>query len=211
MFNIENQEHYQMKKGEWQVQMSPFALKWIEIYLKDIEKRLKRKTRLMEFGSGMSTVWFAKNLPNTEICSVEGDKEWFEKTQKWLKEEKVKANMVCVKQDSNYRLSNVKINSEYIYPFKGDWDIIINDGAIRETIGTYTMYQAHELIRPEGVYLRHDYAKAICGDWIQTGYVNLGYEQFCIDNIEYNLITVPGNGKWGHKAEFGGIWRNRIS
>lgn len=208
MFDLENQDRYSLRKGKWKIEMSPFCLKWIEIHLKEIKRKMKRETRLMEFGSGLSTVWYGKCLPEVEVCSVEGDKKWYKRVKRWLKEENVhNVNLKYVKQDANYRLPKVKANKKYIYPFEGSWDIIINDGGIRETIGVYTMDHADDLIRPMGVYFRHDYERAIKGDWIQTGADDLYYDQFCGTHNEYELITVSGNGMWGYIAEMGGIWR----
>jgi len=210
MFDLEKQDKYQMREGKWKTEISPFALKWIEIHLNEIKRKYKRKTRLMEFGAGLSTVWYGKNLPDTEICTVEGDEKWYERVKARLKKEKVKnVKLKYVPQDANYRLPYVHVNSDYVYPFavRTGWDVIINDGAIRETIGDTTMECADTLIRPNGVYLRHDYEKAARGDWLQTGWEKLGYEEFCAENDSYGVITIPGNGIWGYLAELGGIWR----
>lgn len=209
MFDLDKQTEYQLSFGKWAVQISPFALCWIKIHWREIMRKQKRNIRLMEFGAGVSTIWFGKHLQNEgEVFSVEGDKKWYERVKGWIMEEGLtNIHLKYTKQDANFRLPIVTVNENYIYPFDGSWDIIINDGAIRETIGNETMKRADQLIREGGVYLRHDYEKAVRGDWIQTGWERLGYDKFCAENSNYELITVSGNGGWGYKCELGGIWR----
>jgi predicted O-methyltransferase YrrM len=45
----------------------------------EIERRLTRESRVLEFGSGMSTLWFARRAG--EVFSVENDPKWYEKVR----------------------------------------------------------------------------------------------------------------------------------
>lgn len=208
MFDLEHQKEYQLQFGKRVTQISPFALRWMEIHTRELARKHKRKIRIMEFGSGVSTVWMGQKWPEYEICSVEGNREWYKQVKEWLEEKGVKnVNLKFVEQEANFRLKVVEVNPDYVYPFGGDWDLIINDGGIRETIGDETMLRADKLLRIGGIYLRHDYEKAITGQWIQTGHKELGYDGFCAWNDGYELITITGNGVWGYLCELGGIWR----
>ncbi|NOX46589.1 MAG: class I SAM-dependent methyltransferase [Chlorobi bacterium] len=67
------------KKG-YPVNLGMEPLPWMNYpFLGFIKKRLNNNQNLFEFGSGYSTVFFAKKLKS--VTSVEYDKEWFEKAQ----------------------------------------------------------------------------------------------------------------------------------
>jgi hypothetical protein len=219
-FNIVGYEKYLLGADKEWCQMSPLALKWIEIFLTDLTERTKRKIKILEFGAGVSTLWFGSNFPEADVVSIEGDADWNAKISGWLNERKISnVRLIYQKQHSNYRLDD-GMNEDYFkvcYSLKPPFDLIINDGAIREFIGDEVLDNADELISNGGLYLRHDYEKALNGDWIGfhskplKPWVNnenrLCYDGFTVSHPEYDLLTVSGNGKWGYKSELGGVWR----
>ena len=203
------QDRYGLRIDKDFSQMSSLAVNWVEEFLADRAHRTGRKMKILEYGSGMSTVLFSKLFPDYEITSIEGNKEWYEKIGKLLEDN---VDHRFIEHSPNWRIRNIEIKKEYLDPLreKKSWDLILNDGCIRETIGDYIMENIDRLLKPGGIYLRHDYEMAITGKWIQTGYKKPGYDEFTAKNDGYELITVTGNGMWGYKAEMGGIWRKEI-
>jgi precorrin-6B methylase 2 len=85
-----------------------------------IEPRLKKTFNVFEFGSGNSSIWFAKRV--NQIVSVEHDKSWFNNISK-----KVPENVTLLHRE-------LEINGEYskvICESKMKFDIIIIDGRDR--------------------------------------------------------------------------------
>lgn len=190
------------------LQFSPVALSWIEEQLKGIEE-----PKIIEFGAGVSTIVLAQTFPQAQIYAVEGHKEWLEKEEKWLKEREIKnVTLIFKEQDNNYRRPEVVNNMEYVKcadEFK-PYDLILNDGAMREIVADYLLKDLDSYLKPNGVYLRHDYEQYLSGDWRGSHLdKEIRYEQFVLDNPGYSLVTIGGNGKWGSHAEYGGLWRRK--
>lgn len=204
-------------------QMSPVAIEWIDEFLSELGHIKKRdKLRILEFGSGVSTIILAQLRPNDEIISIEEKEKWYENVKKWLKERKLKnVNLIYEKVEvrSFYKLDETT-NLDYFHVAEKykPFDLIINDGNMREYVGDNILNDADNWLTEGGLYLRHDYEKALMNVWIGpriTGAdwvdgAGLCYAQFCVTRPGYELLTVGGNGKWGYKAELGGVWRRGI-
>ena len=89
-------------------------------FIKFIEPRLKKDFTVFEYGSGNSTIWYAKRVK--EIISVENDEAWFKVVSKLLP---ANAKLIYIKSDidGEYCRSIVKQNSKF--------NIIIIDGRDR--------------------------------------------------------------------------------
>lgn len=190
------------------IQMSPAVLAVLNEFIRDRQSKLDRPFKLLEFGSGASTSYWSKEYPEIELYSIEGDKDWYEQVKRWAK-----PKIYEFHEATNYYTSDPKFNKDYVLSIKkfGPFDLIINDGAMREIVGEFILDHFTDFVSEGGMYLRHDYEMAITGNWVgfnQTGEVEpLNYEKFVANHPEYSLITINGNGKWGYKAELGGIWR----
>ncbi len=84
-----------------------------------IEKRLKNDMSVFEFGSGYSTIWYAKKV-NSIIC-LEHDKDWFEKIKNQLPENAI----------INYCELIENYYNRFLFRLKKEFDIIIIDGRQR--------------------------------------------------------------------------------
>lgn len=201
------------------IRISCLGINYLAHFVEDFEDTYKRKARILEFGDGISTIWWAKTFPENEVFSVGGDITWYN----WMEEELSKLPPHKVKhvyheQTNFYTTENIN-NMDYVKcleDFNPPFDIIINDGGMREIVGDYVLSNADRLISPGGVYLRHDYEMAILGNWV--GFrdklpewcrddKDLGYEGFAHSHPEYSTITTTGNGLAGYVVEFGGVWR----
>ena len=222
---IQNLERYRLWIGDvpnrWDLRISALALNCLDRFLQELQEATgKEKLRLLEFGSGVSTVWWAETFPDMEIYSVEGNKEWYERVKGWLKERNIKnVTLVFQEQTNFYTTENVN-NMNYIYQtkaFNPPFDLIINDGGMREIVGDFILENADEYIAEGGLYLRHDYEMAVLGNW--RGFhleplkpwlkdeKSIGYDQFCATHSQYELMTLFGNGLPCFVLELGGIWR----
>ncbi|MDH5716438.1 MAG: hypothetical protein OEZ22_02235 [Spirochaetia bacterium] len=78
-----------------------------------LDNFLKKSDKGLEFGMGRSTLWFSKRVAS--LVSYETDKNWFEKTNKLLKEKNIKnVKTVCVEENElnkNLKIKNIKNNS----------------------------------------------------------------------------------------------------
>lgn len=89
-------------------------------FIKFIEPRLKKDFTVFEYGSGNSTIWYAKKVK--QIISVENDDAWFKVVSKILP---ANAKLIYIKSDidGEYCRSVIKQNSKF--------NIIIIDGRDR--------------------------------------------------------------------------------
>lgn len=89
-------------------------------FIKFIEPRLKKDFTVFEYGSGNSTIWYAKRVK--QIISVENDEAWFKVVSKLLP---ANAKLIYIKSDidGEYCRSIIKQNSKF--------NIIIIDGRDR--------------------------------------------------------------------------------
>lgn len=86
-----------------------------------LKERLTKDIRIFEYGSGNSTLFFAKRV--MEIISIETNKEWYEKIKKQLPEN---ARIIFYDDNSNY--TNIIKEIEF------DFDIIIIDAINRNEV-----------------------------------------------------------------------------
>jgi hypothetical protein len=213
-FDLEHQEQYYsfIVGKENHVQMSNVPLAVIKDHLIGVADKYKRKTNILEYGSGVSTLWFGKTFPDAGIVSVEGDQGWYENITKWLRREKIKnVDLRFVEQTPNWRDPEEYVNPLYLNIPEGPFDLIINDGCVREKVAETLMLDMDRYLKVDGLYLRHDYMNLIKGDWVGVGLSGnlerITYEEFCTKHPNYSVITLNGNGRWGVFDEFGGVWR----
>lgn len=103
-----------------------------------LERHLTRSSRVLEFGSGMSTIWYARLAG--EVCSVEDYKPWYEKVKKILINEKL--------QNVNYQFKEHA--DGYSQCFSDDsrgFDLIMVDGSHRSAC----IAHAAKLLGPGGI------------------------------------------------------------
>jgi protein-L-isoaspartate O-methyltransferase len=115
------------------------ALPWISYSaMNEIKKHLTKNSRVLEFGSGMSTIWYADYAG--EIYSVEDYLPWYNKTQSFIK----KKGIVNI----NYKFADNEI--EY-YSFMSDdkqgFDYIVVDGSCRSKC----IANAVKILKPGGI------------------------------------------------------------
>jgi hypothetical protein len=220
--NIQNNDNYHLILGEnpdqYTTRTSPLGINYVADFIERFEETFKRKARIIEYGDGLSTLWFAKNFPDNEIVSVGSDKEWFD----WMEEELKKIPNHNIKhvyhKASNLYTTERDEDREYTHTIDsfGQFDVIINDGAQREMIGDYILSNADKFISLGGIFIRHDYEMAILGNWVGLrdeipewcrDNMDLGYDGFTHTHPEYALVTTTGNGLAGNVMEYGGVWR----
>ena len=203
--NLTNVEEFQCIRGENSVQISPLALGIIDTWIKDIKEKLDRPFKYLEFGSGLSTVYFSEKYPEMEIYSVEGVSDWHEKVGGMVTPKKYEFH-----EATNYYTTDPSCNMEYITCMEedGPFDLILNDGAQREMVADYIFSKPEKFIAKGGLYLRHDYEMLSIKTWIGHHLPEIGQttEEFAAKNDNYTLVTINGNGKWGYKCELGGVW-----
>lgn len=88
-----------------------------------LEERLSKDLVVFEFGSGASTIFFAKKVK--KVDSVEYDKEWYEKIKTILSNEVDNAKIHYVALDDSYPQSMTK------YSNNEKCDIVVVDGRER--------------------------------------------------------------------------------
>jgi SAM-dependent methyltransferase len=108
-----------------------------------LQRKLGPGSRVLEFGSGMSTLWYARHAK--EVCSVEDYRPWYAKVQTLL-EKGGYSNVV-------YRFAD---NPDYYVEFmQGDkegFDLIMVDGSHRSRC----IAQSADLLRRGGVLYLDD-------------------------------------------------------
>lgn len=212
-FDIVHQEQfYSLVLDDFHIQVSNVPLAVIKEFLISVADRYKRKIDILEYGSGMSTIWYGKTFPEANIISIEGNAEWKDRVSGWLDKEGIKnVDLRFIEQTADWRTPEEVLNPDYLKLPDGEFDLVINDGCVREMVAETILLNIDKTLKPGGLYLRHDYEKLIKGDWIGKGlngkYERITYEDFCVQNPKYSVITLNGNGTWSGLAEFGGLWR----
>ncbi|OQY78112.1 MAG: hypothetical protein B6D45_02445 [Ignavibacteriales bacterium UTCHB3] len=117
------------------------AIPWVSLsFYEFFKSRVNSKMDVFEFGSGYSTLWFAKRV-NT-VTSIEHDKKWFDKMQ-----EKLPKNVkVILSHDNKDIYSNELIKLDY------NFDIITVDANHRNEC----MFVAPERLKTGGVIILDD-------------------------------------------------------
>lgn len=221
--NVEDPSRWQYTIGEephrYYLRQSNFSLNYLAYFIENFEETYNRKARIIEYGAGCTTVWWAINFPDNELVAVEGSKWWYDTITEELKKVGAKnVNLQFRYANENYTTVYDPDNrySRVIDDF-GQFDLIINDGAQREIIGDHILRNADRFISPGGLYLRHDADMAILGNWVGLreeplpewcrDKMDLGYDGFAHTHSEYEHVTVTGNHIASMVTEFTGIWR----
>jgi hypothetical protein len=115
------------------------ALPWISYSaINELERFLTKSSRVLEFGSGMSTIWYARHAG--EVCSVEDYKPWFDKVREQLNRnhiDNVKYEFAATSSDY----------SEFMSDDPAGFDLIMIDGSIRNAC----IARASKLLKPGGI------------------------------------------------------------
>ena len=117
------------------------ALPWIAYDAIDrFDKRLDAQSRVLEFGSGMSTVWYAARAGT--VTSIEDHHPWFLKVKELLKTKRLDNVIYRFAEDIDSYTTVEKMDDGY--------DLIVIDGSHRDRCAT----AAISLVRPGGtIYL----------------------------------------------------------
>jgi predicted O-methyltransferase YrrM len=113
-----------------------------------LEARLSSKSRVLEFGSGMSTVWYSRHAK--EVCSVEDYRPWYEKVQNLLRKDGI-PNVIYRFAESPDSYAN------FMQKDKEGFDLIMVDGSHRSRCIT----QSVALLRRGGILFLDDSDKDI--------------------------------------------------
>lgn len=201
------------------IRTSVLGVNYVADFIDKFEGTYTRKARILEYGDGVSTLWYAKNFPDNEFYSIGGDEYWFN----WMEDElkKLPSHKVThiFHKATNYYTTELDPDFDYAHcidDLNPPFDVIMNDGAQREIIGDYILSNPDKYISVGGIYLRHDYEMAILGNWVGLrdkvpewcrDKMDLGYEGFIHTHPEYAVVTTTGNGLAGYQMEYGGVWR----
>lgn len=114
-------------------------LPWISYSaIQVLEKFLTKSSRVLEFGSGMSTLWYAKHA--SEVCSVVDFKPWFNKVSDLIVRKGI--------NNINYQFAvGVDTYSRYHGDDDDGFDLIMIDGSHRSAC----VAQASKLLKPGGI------------------------------------------------------------
>ncbi len=89
--------------------------------IKFLSNWIKPDDVILEFGSGQSTIWFAKRTKH--VTSIEHNKKWYRITQKYIKNSSTKANLILGTNKNKYlkTLKKFSNNSIDICLVDGEW------------------------------------------------------------------------------------------
>jgi predicted O-methyltransferase YrrM len=90
--------------------------------IKVLKAHLSKNSRVLEFGSGMSTVWYAQNAG--EVYSVEDFKPWYDKVELFLQAE-------GIKNVKYFHALDKRSYCEYMAQDTTGFDLIMVDGSVR--------------------------------------------------------------------------------
>lgn len=114
-------------------------LPWIAYTsIRSLEKFLNKDSRVLEFGSGMSTIWYAKHAG--EVYSVEDHRPWYDRVSK----------IIEANQFGNIHYTFLESESDYTSFMSDDiegFDLVMIDGSYRSKC----IYHASKLVRPGGI------------------------------------------------------------
>lgn len=107
--------------------------------LRMIKSFLNKKSRVLEFGSGMSTIWYSKYAG--QVYSVEDNYQWYEKNEQIIASEGI--------NNIDYRyLENEDEYSNFMSHDKTGFDLIMIDGSHRSKCVASSL----NLLRPDGIF-----------------------------------------------------------
>ena len=144
-------------------------LLWINYKsIKLLNKLIKKNNRVLEYGSGASTLWFAKRCK--KLTSIEHDKIFYQEVKKIIKKKKIKGNYSFIEPEKlrdSYKSHKIKDVSFKKYVLKGNsikkkFDIIFIDGRCR----VKCLKNSLNLIKKNGIIVfdnsnRKEYKNAI--------------------------------------------------
>lgn len=159
--------HFSLSKNYWEGPIQD-EIPWMTFSAIDfLKKRLSKRDKVFEYGTGGSTFFFAKRVD--EVISVESDPEWFQLVYKKINEKKINnINATCIPPEnigfnslsdpSNYKccysstgfLFDKYVNSISKYP-ENYFDWVVIDGRARPSC----IKQAQSSLKP-GKYLLLD-------------------------------------------------------
>jgi len=138
-----------------------------------IERLMQPGSRVLEFGSGHSTIWFAEM--GCVVTSVEHNLDWFESVKDWLAERDLKAKVilrspetfatVCLDFEDNsldlvlvdgthgqYRIDCIRASKNKICP--GGW-LVLDDSHWKQVKGVPELLEGWVRMDVSGMHLRH--------------------------------------------------------
>ena len=139
-----------------------------------LEELLQDGDRVLEFGSGRSTIWFAKRC--SHVLSIEHDSRWFASVQ----------GRLSSFDNVDYRLKSLHAQDGHVPEYvdflnsvpDGSFTILVNDGRLRGLVARYSF----DKVAPGGIfvvdnaerYLPNTFAvpssrglSAADGDWLE--------------------------------------------
>lgn len=106
--------------------------------IKMLEKHLTKESRVLEFGSGMSTIWYSKHAGY--VCSVDDHRPWFNKITARIKKDSIK--------NIHYQFAqSEETYSSFMSEDQKGFDLIMIDGSCR----SMCVLMASKLLKPGGV------------------------------------------------------------
>lgn len=103
-----------------------------------LEEFLTQSSRVLEFGSGMSTIWYAEHAG--EVCSVEDFKPWFDKVSGLISRR-------CIRNVTYHFADNRDTYSQFMSGDSTGFDLVMIDGSHRSAC----VSAASEKLRPGGI------------------------------------------------------------
>lgn len=146
---------------------------------------LDKTMRILEAGSGRSTIWFAERVK--EIISFESKEEWHCGVTEKLKEK---------------GLNNVTIHCDPDYPtnsfpkFEGEFDIVFLDGADGHGDRVATMKVGHKFVKPGGYLIVDDSHRSVYEEGIRV-----------LRGLEWNRMDFWGYGYKSEDLKLCSVWR----
>lgn len=115
------------------------ALPWISYSaIGVLERCVNKSSRVLEFGSGMSTIWYARHAG--EVYSVDDYKPWFDKVSNLIERKRIK--------NISYQFADgADAYSHFMSSDSAGFDLIMIDGSHRSAC----VAQASKLLKPGGI------------------------------------------------------------
>ncbi|MBA7648114.1 hypothetical protein ES703_55894 [subsurface metagenome] len=146
-----------------------------------LESVIKKSDRILEFGSGGSTIWFAKNAGS--VVSFEHNPDWYKAVKNRFEE--LNLNNVDLRFEPNYAWED--------YPgTDGMFDFILVDSVAQATVGksfesrTLCVKTSYSFLKPGGWLLLDDSTKDVCKKAVKF-MGKLGWGAKAIDDRGPNL------------------------